>query len=41
MCDASECDGILILNGHFEIIPGLKVELIPNGSRQDDLAFLG
>lgn len=40
MCDAFECDGVLVLYGHFEIIPGLKVELITNDSRQDDLAFL-
>ena len=40
MCNASEADGILVLNGYFEIIPGLKVELIPNGSRKDNLAFL-
>lgn len=39
--DATEGNGVFVLDGYIEVITSLEVELIPNDFRQDDLAFLG
>jgi hypothetical protein len=38
--DASEEDGVLVLDPYFKVLAGLQVKALPHGAGQDDLAFL-
>ncbi len=37
--DVAERDPVLIFDEYLKILPRLQMELIPDGPRQDDLAF--
>ena len=38
--DAAQGDGVLVLDGDLEMIACVQVQLLPDGSGKDDLAFL-
>lgn len=40
MIDSAECDRVVVLHGHFEVISRLQLKALANRAGQDDLALL-